>query len=206
MALRRTWVVAGLGIVLAGTWVVTGISLVPVGLAIGPCLRDWTSPSSYRPRASPLATERFRVGEATVQLCYGRPSMRGRKVFGGLVPYDSLWRLGANEPTRLYTNRALRLGELRLEAGRYALYARPGPAWWTVYVTRSIRHWGNDFSPGVRAREVGHVVVPVTELAQPVETLAIRPDRRDSATAIHIAWERTGVTIPLEPGGRSGDR
>ncbi len=67
-------------------------------------------------------------------------------------------------------------------------------------MTRSTRHWGNDFSPEVRAREVGSFAVPVTELAQPVETLTIRPDRRDRATALVIAWERTGVTLPLAAG------
>jgi len=185
----------------AGIFVASGVSLIPVRVAIGPCLKDWTSPSSYRPRASPLATERFRVDGGTVEVCYGRPAARGRQVFGALVPYDSLWRLGANEPTRLYTDRELLLGEFRLEPGRYALYALPEPSSWRIYVTRSTRHWGNDFSPGVRAREVGSFVAAVTELEQPVETLTIRPDRRDGATALHIAWERTGVTIPLRPGG-----
>ncbi len=115
MAIRPTWIAAAIAAFFAGACVVTGVSLVPVQVAIGPCLADWTSPSSYRPRASPLATERFRVDGGTVEICYGRPSRRGRQVFGALVPFDSLWRLGANEPTRLYTDRPLRLGDLRLE-------------------------------------------------------------------------------------------
>ena len=101
MGRKGIWAVITLAVLLLGTFVATGISLLPVSLALGPCLKDLTSPLSYRARVSPLGSVDLHAGAAMVRLCYGRPTMRGRTVFGGLVPYDSLWRMGANEPTRL---------------------------------------------------------------------------------------------------------
>lgn len=196
MAAKAGVVGVGLvGLVLAGGFIVTGLSLVPPSLLLGPCLKDYTSPVSYSSRVSPLAEVRLPVGSGTVQLCYGRPQMRGRPVFGALVPYDSLWRTGANEPTRLSTTVPVLLGDLQLDPGRYALYSIPRPDHWTVYVTRSTRHWGNDISMSVRAREVGGVDLPVEHLEAPVETLTIRP----VDAGVTIAWERTSVRLPLAP-------
>ncbi|HXI19643.1 MAG TPA: DUF2911 domain-containing protein [Gemmatimonadales bacterium] len=198
MVLKRGILVgAGLAILLVGTCAVSGTSLLPPGVALGPCLKDWTSPTSYQRRASPLATVRGTVGPARVEVCYGRPSARGRTVFGKLVPYDSLWRAGANEPTRLYTDQTITLAGITLQPGRYSLYAIPRPDSWTVFVSRSVLHWGNDISPGVRAQEVGSARVPVEPLETPVETLTVTLQRDTLA----FAWERTRVTLPIAPVG-----
>lgn len=180
-------------VVLAGAFVATGVSLVPTKLMLGPCLKDWTSPVSYRPRVSPLAALNFSVGDASARLCYGRPIGHGRVIFGKLVPYDSLWRMGANEPTRLYTNGAISLAGIPLPAGRYSVYTIPHPDRWEVFVTRSTRHWGNDISAAVRAQEVGHADVPVSRLASPVDTFTIRAD----SGVLDVEWETTRASIPF---------
>ena len=185
--------IAMLGVLIA--FVATGTSLIPPSLLLSPCLKDFTSPLSYRARVSPLATVRVPVGQGTVQLCYGRPQMRGRQVFGGLVPFDTLWRIGANEPTRLSTTGVINLGSLRLLPGRYSLYSLPRPDHWTVYFTRSTRHWGNAISPAVRAEEVGSIEVPVEQLTAPVETLTIQSD----GAGLAISWETTRIHLPLTP-------
>jgi hypothetical protein len=183
---------------IAAMFVTTGTALVPTWLAIGPCLRDWTSPVSYHTRASPLATERVTFGGTTVELCYGRPSRRGRQVFGGLVPYDSLWRMGANEPTRLYTNGPITVAGLLLQPGRYSLYALPHPDGWTLFVSRSVLHWGNDISPSVRAREVGSAQLPVEPLAVPVETLTVRSRKTGGGSAaVTFEWEIVRATMEV---------
>lgn len=188
----------GLAGLLAGTCAVTGTSLVPTTLAIGPCLRDWTSPSSYRPRSSPLAAVRMPVGEATVQVCYGRPSARGRQVYGGLVPFGELWRTGANEPTRIYTDAPITIVGLRLEPGRYSLYSRPDSAAWEIILNRSTLHWGNDFSATVRAEEIGTVTVPVEYLPSPVETLTVRSEPRGADRQdLLLEWEQTGIRLEV---------
>lgn len=192
-----------LAIILAGTFVATGTSLIPTSVTLGPCLKDYSSPLSYQPRQSPLATVRFGLGDAEVELCYGRPVARGRTIFGALVPYDSLWRLGANEPTRLYLNRPITFAGIPLAAGRYSLYARPEADRWTLFVSRSTQHWGNDISREVRAREVGQVVLPVETLSQPVETLTVRLDGDPGSghARLVVSWERTAVTMELERAG-----
>jgi hypothetical protein len=189
---------AAAGIGVAALFVTTGVSLVPTWLAVGPCLRDWTSPVSYRARTSPLATERFSLGGTTVQLCYGRPSMRGRRIFGTLVPYDSLWRLGANEPTRLYTSGPVTVAGILLEPGRYALYTIPHADGWTLYVSRSVLHWGNDISAAVRAREVGNAPVPIESLAVPVETLTVHARKTGGGSAaVTFEWETLRATVEV---------
>ncbi len=182
-------------LILLGT---TGTALVPTWLGLGPCMRDWTSPVSYHERVSPLATLRAPVGSGEILLCYGRPSMRGRRVYGGLVPFDSLWRTGANEPTRLSTSRAITVAGIPLAPGRYSLYSIPASGAWELFVTRSVLHWGNDISPAVRAQEVGHARVTASALATPVETLTVHGEPADDSLLLQLDWETTRVTIPIK--------
>jgi hypothetical protein len=196
----RRGILWGVGLVLvaaAGTFVVTGVSLVPVSIALGPCLADLTSPSTYQPRLSPLATVDIQFASGSARLCYGRPSARGRPIYGALIPYGEYWRFGANEPTRLYVNRAVSLGGLQIPAGRYSLYAVPGPERWTVHVTRSTIHWGNDISESVRAKDVGSFEVVPVELPGLVETLTVSTEQHADSTMLHFDWATTRVTLPL---------
>ena len=181
-------------------FLVTGSSLVPVSATLGPCLMDYTSGVSYRPRASPMGQVVFSVGEGGAELCYGRPSAKGRQVYGGVVPFDTLWRMGANEPTRLYTGRPITLAGIALAPGRYSLYAMPGPRSWMIYASRSIRHWGNDLSPAVRAQEIGRTSIMVESLAQPVETLTVTAQDTGGAVLLHLDWATTRITLPVRPG------
>jgi hypothetical protein len=196
-------VAAALALSVVAAFVVTGISLVPPSVALGPCLKDWTSLVSYRPRASALGSLRFRVSDAELSLCYGRPVRRDRTVFGGLVPYGSLWRLGANEPTRLSITQDITLAGIPLRPGRYSLYALPRPDTWTVYVSRSTLHWGNDISAEVRSQEVGQVVVPAERLAEPVETLTVRVEDHGSSDQAELVfeWERTRIALDVARAG-----
>lgn len=201
MSKRMLLAMAGIGVLVAGTCAVAGTSLVPTSVMIGPCLKDLTSPSSYQPRVSPLATLRVPVGDGTVQVCYGRPAARGRTIFGELVPYGSPWRTGANEPTRLYVDRPILLGGLPVGPGRYSIYTEPTPDRWTFFLSTSVLHWGNDISPAVRAREVGRVVAAVEPLAQPVETLTVRSEPgADGTTWLIFEWERTRAVLEVRPG------
>jgi hypothetical protein len=192
-------IVVAIGAAVLATFAVTGVSLIPPSLALGPCLKDWTSPVSYRPRASALGGIRFHVGDAEVQLCYGRPVRRDRTVFGALVPWDDPWRLGANEPTRLSVTRPITLAGIPLPAGRYSLYVEPHPDQWTIFVSRSTLHWGNDISPAVRGKEIGKATVPVEVLPEIVDTFTATVEDHGSSSrmALALEWERTRVTLEL---------
>ena len=170
----------------------------PVSLALGPCLKDWTNLNSYQRRPSPLSSTTMALGTGRVKICYGRPSARGRVVFGELVPYGQYWRLGANEPTRLYTDVALDFGGLRVPPGRYSLYALAQRDQWIIAVNRSVTHWGTDFSDRVLSQELGRITVPATRLQTPVETLTLRlepPNGREGR--LDIRWERTTAEVVI---------
>jgi len=186
---------------------ITGVAYLPVSVALGPCLKDWTSPSSYGKRSSPLAATTFRVGTGTVRVCYGRPSARGRTVFGALVPFGRLWRTGANEPTRLYTNVDLSVAGIDVPRGRYSLYTVPGPDRWEIRLSRSVLHWGNDISPEVESREVGRATVPSATADSYVEMFTIRavPGAGDAVRLV-LEWETTSIAIPVEQAAGAGSR
>lgn len=177
----------------------------PVSIAPGPCLADWTTPLSYPlltgERASPLEDTRLELAGGTVLVCYGRPAARGRTLFGAdgaLVPYGRLWRTGANEPTRLFTNLALDVGGIHLPPGRYSLYTMPYEERWIVALNHSTFHWGNNFSDGVRAQEIGRTVARVDSSTTFVEQLKIDLEQTaaDSARLV-ISWGHIRVAVPV---------
>jgi hypothetical protein len=186
------------GLVLAAG-ALMAISLMPVEVAIGPCLRDWTNPASWLPRRSPLRSTMVPLGSGLVKVCYGSPSAGGRTVFGVLVPWDRYWRLGANEPTRLYTNVRIEVAGILVGPGRYSLYALPGVQSWAIAVNRSTFHWGTDFSERVLGQEVGRAIVAPTRTADFVEgmRLILRPTGRPDLATLVMEWEQTRLDLPI---------
>lgn len=98
--------------------------------------------SSLLPRVSPNASISQTVGVTTVEIAYGRPAMRGRTIFGDLVPYGEVWRTGANEATVVDFSTPVRIGDKTLGAGRYALFTIPGKDEWTVIFNQTADQWG----------------------------------------------------------------
>jgi hypothetical protein len=89
------------------------------------------------PDASPFATTIQKIGFTDVRIEYSRPSARGRVVFGDVVPYDKIWRVGANASTKIYNGQELTIqDEHKLPPGVYAIYAVPGKEEWTIIFSR----------------------------------------------------------------------
>lgn len=171
---------------------------MPTTIALGPCGRDWTSPTSYGPKASPMRQVTFRVGDTDGKLCYGSPAVRGRDVFGELVPWGELWRTGANEPTRLFVNGAIALAGIELEAGRYSIYTIPDAESWQLFVSRSTFHWGNLISDDVRHREVGTADLPSTSAPTFVEQMTFQWEPHGATGGLlALEWEDTRLEIPV---------
>jgi hypothetical protein len=95
-----------------------------------------------QPRQSPKTVTTGKIGEANVKITYGSPSVKGRKIWGGLVPYDKVWRAGANEATILETDKDLTVEGKKLAAGKYSLYTIPGEKEWQVIINSQIGQWG----------------------------------------------------------------
>ena len=149
-------------------------------------------------RPSSLDSISVPIEGGSIKLCYSRPSARGRKIMGGLVPFDQPWRLGANEATTIHLPFAAQLAGVRLEPGTYTLYAIPGTAKWQIVVNRGVQRWGVPIDKDVRAKDVGAGTVPTESLAAPVETLTLKfAPAAGNATELVVEWEKTRVRIPL---------
>ncbi len=148
------------------------------------------------PAASPASTLKQRVGLTDIEINYSRPSMKGRKVFGGLEPYGSIWRTGANSATTISFSTDVTLGGARVPAGTYALFSIPGEKEWTIILSKATQQFG-----AYRYDEkddLARFTVPATALGMPVESLAFGiGDLRTSTATLYFEWESTRVSIPL---------
>lgn len=153
-------------------------------------------------RSSPLDSTAVEIGGATVKLCYGRPSARGRQILGGLVPFGEPWRLGANEATTVHVPFAAEIAGVRVGPGAYTLYAIPGESSWRIAVNRGAQRWGVPIDEQVRAQDVGTGTVNVETLNEQVETLTLKfAPPQGSTTELVVEWEKTRVRIPVRRAG-----
>src|SRR5688572_16835362 len=104
--------------------------------------QDQTGPRINVPAPSPASTVKQRVGFTDVEIAYARPSMKGRTIFGGLLPFGELWRTGANTATKITFSTPFKIGGTELPAGSYALYSIPGAKEWTVILNKATGEWG----------------------------------------------------------------
>jgi hypothetical protein len=148
------------------------------------------------PAASQHATITQRVGLTDVSIDYSRPDMRGREIFGGLVPFGQVWRTGANAPTKIKFSDAVKIGGQDVPAGEYAFYTIPNQNEWTIILSKNLKLWGAyGYKPD--ADEL-RVTVKPTVLASPVETFTIGfDDLKDNGAVISLEWEKTRVPVEL---------
>jgi DUF2911 family protein len=177
------------------TWV-----QVPAGSSQAPPFTCWIRGSAEKlaERPSALDSSTVQVGGGTMKLCYSRPSARGRKIMGGLVPFDQPWRLGANEATTIHVPFAAEIAGVRVEPGTYTLYAIPGASKWQIVVNRGVQRWGVPINSEVRAGDVGAGTATTESLGAPVETLTLKfAPAAGNATELVVEWEKTRVRIPI---------
>lgn len=149
------------------------------------------------PAASPPASVKDKIGLTTVEIDYGRPGVKGRTIFGDLVPYGEVWRTGANAATRIALDTDVTFGGQKLAAGTYALFTIPGQQVWTVILNSATEQWGSyEHKPEL---DVVRVEVKNETLPEPVETMRLGIDDigHDSAQ-LTFAWERSGFRVPIE--------
>lgn len=160
-------------------------------------------------RESPYDSVRIAAADLEAKICYGRPSMKGRVIFGAeetaLVPYGKLWRTGANEPTIIHLATTAEIAGIPVGPGSYSIYTIPGQGEWTIIINRSTSQWGHEsrYTAEIQGAEVGRAKVSTETLPQPVETFTIRsaPTSESTGGEIILEWERTRVKIPIEPRG-----
>ncbi|HWA26594.1 MAG TPA: DUF2911 domain-containing protein [Lacunisphaera sp.] len=154
------------------------------------------APKLVFPQASPTATVTQRIGLTDIQINYARPGAKGRKVFGGLLPYGHIWRTGANTATKISFSTPVKFNGTEVAAGTYELFTIPGEKEWTVIIHKNMSQWGT-YSYNEKNDVARIKAVPVT-LASPIETLDISlNDIRDESATLNITWEKTRVPVTL---------
>lgn len=149
-------------------------------------------------KASPEDRVVFTQGDLKLEVFYNRPGKKGRLIFGELVPYDQVWRTGANEATTFTTNKPLTIEGKVLKAGAYTLWTIPGQDRWTVIWNDRMYPWGVDFDQKVQRRpehDALQVQVPVERLAGPVELFTIAV--QEAPLALTLSWDDVRVTVPM---------
>ncbi len=152
-------------------------------------------------RLSPKDTVEFKLNDLELEVFYNRPSKRERHIFGGLVPYDLVWRTGANEATTFETNRDLHINGSKLRAGLYTLWTIPGETEWTVIFNSKQYPWGVDETMApMRDPEFDmlQVEVPVQNLEKVVEQFTIAFDNSTDNLSLTMAWDQTKISVPLK--------
>ncbi|XZF15933.1 DUF2911 domain-containing protein [Chitinophagaceae bacterium MMS25-I14] len=168
----------------------TSTFLKSAGLAVtAACLSFSTFAQKPKgPVASPPDSVTGKIGSATVKIRYSSPSVKGREIWGGLVPYDKVWRAGANEATTFTTDKDLMIEGKPLRAGRYALFAIPQKDTWTIMFNTVPDQWGA-FNYDVQKDALRVVVKPETAPMQ--ERLVYKIYK----SGFSLNWEKVSVNV-----------
>jgi hypothetical protein len=147
------------------------------------------------PAPSPLQTLEQTVGLTDVTLVYSRPSVKGRAIFGDLVPFDAMWRTGANQNSMITFGDDVMIGETAVKAGTYAVFTKPGAANWEVYFYSDSQNWGTP-EAWDESKVVAKVVAKTYAMPTSVETftMSINNLKNDGAN-LEIIWDKTYVTV-----------
>ena len=154
-----------------------------------------TADEPKKPLLSPPAKAEATLAGKNISIDYSAPSKRGREIMGGLVPFDKVWRTGANAATTLHTDADLMIGSLHVPAGTYTLYTIPTAKDWTLIVNKQTGQWGTAYDD---KQDLGRVKMTVKPVQDTVETfvIAIKPTGAKTA-ALTMTWENTEASVPV---------
>jgi hypothetical protein len=153
------------------------------------------SHKSSQPMPSPPATAQVSLNGKQVTIKYNAPSMRGRKVVGGLVPYGEVWRTGANPATTLVTATNLKIGTLEVPAGTYTIYTLPSASQWLLIVNKQTGQWGTEYH---QEQDLGRTPMQGKTLSAPQEVMSISfENTKGNTTQLHVKWETTDEYVTV---------
>lgn len=151
------------------------------------------------PKASPFAQVVQEIGLSKVSITYSRPSARGRKVIGGLVPYGRIWRVGANESTKITVDTDMTVEDNSLPKGMYALYAFPEKGEWQIAFHLNTSHWGDGRKNYNPDEDVFRIKVKPERIPYHQENFLLAFDSiNHDAANLNLIWESTKLTIPFK--------
>src|SRR5215467_3564261 len=145
-------------------------------------------------RPSPPATAKCDLaGGKSITVDYSSPRAKGRKVFGGLVPFGEVWRTGANEATTFVTTGDVMVGGTHVPAGSYTLFTLPGKDKWTLIISKKTGEWGTDY-PGEK-EDLARVEMKAGTASAPVENFTISFEKAGGGCNLKLAWDTTTAWV-----------
>jgi len=162
----------------------------------------WPYMKEQTKKNSPEKTVTYNKNGYNLSVTYSSPSKKGRDIFGQLVPYDTVWRTGANEPTTFTTATDIRIFDEVLPSGTYSLWTKPGKKKWLVMFNSDIPDWGvTILSRGkettrIPSKDVITVEIPSEKIDEVTENFTIGFLYQDQLY-MYLAWDRTKVKIPF---------
>ena len=147
-------------------------------------------------KASPAATASGKVGDATVTINYSSPAVKGRTIWGDLVPYGEVWRAGANEATIFETDKDIKVEGKTLPAGKYSLFAQPGEKEWTIIFNSETGQWGVKRG-GVANRDPANDVLSVNVKPKKSAAMNERLAYVVEGKSFALRWENLEVPVKL---------
>lgn len=150
----------------------------------------------YYPSNYPVLKIQDKVNEPLfARLLYSRPQKAGRVIFGGLIEYGKVWRLGANEATELELFQSATINKTKLKKGRYTLYAIPTEKTWTIILNRETDTWGS-FRYNSE-KDVLRVELPVSIEETPAEYFSAAFEKNGKGILLKMKWDKAAVSLPI---------
>jgi hypothetical protein len=146
---------------------------------------------------SPRDSTSGTINGAVIKINYGAPSVRNRKIFGGLEPYGKIWRAGANQMTTFETSKAITVEGKTLPAGKYSLFATPGETQWTIIFNSVSNQWGIKRDGSANDDPTKDVLV-VNVQAKPLSALVERLVYKINQDGFSLIWENTEVPVKVK--------
>jgi hypothetical protein len=135
---------------------------------------------------SPTETIKSRVQNSNISVTYGRPLKRGRKIFGGVVPYDSVWRTGANSPTSISFENGIKIGNIIIPKGQYSIYTIPKQNEWTLIFNTDLTTWPTDPN---RSKDFAQVVIPAKKTENIKQQFTIEVVEIKNGGVLKFRWD-----------------
>ena len=149
------------------------------------------------PALSPVSKFEQKVGLTDITIQYSRPGKRDRLVFGDVVPFGEIWRLGANENTKITSSDAIIFGKDTVKAGTYAIYAKPEKESWTLFLYSETTNWGVP-DPWDSKKVVYETKLPVVQLNDVVETFTLSIEKiENNGASLVIMWDKSKIALPF---------
>jgi hypothetical protein len=149
------------------------------------------------PQASPTQTLKQNFALSNVEVSYSRPGVKGRTIFGDLVPWNAVWRTGANEPTSITFGDEVIIGDKKVPAGKYGLFTIPGQNEWTIIISKQLDVSGP--SQYKQDQDVVRVKATPQNLPFPVETFMMVFDKiKPESMELVMLWDQTAIVLPIK--------